>query len=88
MLDFHLGVQRDFLTWVHRGAIKIYDIPQEALDEIVGMMQHYTNVPMDLADATLMYVAHKTKIKQIVSIDSDFDIYRTLKQGMLTNLLR
>jgi len=43
---------------------------------------------MDLADSTLMFVAQKENINEIVSIDSDFDIYRTLKQGFLRNLLR
>jgi len=51
-------------------------------------MTKYTNVPMDLADSTLMFVAQKENINEIVSIDSDFDIYRTLKQGFLRNLLR
>ncbi len=52
------------------------------------MMQKYTNMPMDLADAALMYVAHKEQLSDIVSIDSDFDIYRTLKSGFLNNILR
>lgn len=42
---------------------------------------------MDLADASLMYIANKENIKDIVSIDSDFDIYRTLKKQNLNNLL-
>jgi uncharacterized protein len=43
---------------------------------------------MDLADGTLMYIANTENIKKIVSIDSDFDIYRTLKKQNLINLLR
>jgi predicted nucleic acid-binding protein len=31
---------------------------------------------MDFADATLVIAAEKTGIKKIISIDSDFDIYR------------
>lgn len=52
------------------------------------MMEKYCDIPMDLADATLMYVANKEQITDIVSIDSDFDIYRTLKKQSLKNLLR
>ena len=36
------------------------------------MMSKYTNVPMDLADSSLMYIAQKENIKNIVSIDSEF----------------
>jgi predicted nucleic acid-binding protein len=43
---------------------------------------------MDFADSSLMYIAYKENIKNIVSIDSDFDIYRTIKNGYLLNLLR
>jgi len=88
MLDFNLNVQLDFLKWVELGGLKVYDIGQKELSNIIEMMQKYTNVPMDLADATLMYIAHKEKISDIVSIDSDFDIYRTLKSGFLNNVLR
>ena len=88
ILDFNLNVQIDFLKWVEMGGVKLYNIEQNDLEDIITLMQNYTNVPMDLADATLMYIAHKENIKQIASIDSDFDIYRTLKSGFLENLLR
>ena len=88
MLDFNLKVQIDFLKWVELGALTLYNIEQSELREIIRMMSKYTNVPMDLADSTLMYVAQKEKITDIVSIDSDFDIYRTIKKQALCNLLR
>jgi predicted nucleic acid-binding protein len=87
ILDFNLNVQIDFLKWVEMGGVEVYNISQDDLSHIIEMMQKYTNVPMDLADATLMYVAHKENIRKILSIDSDFDIYRTLKSGFLDNVL-
>ncbi len=88
MLDFNLKVQIDFLKWVELGALRLYNIEQSELREIIRMMSKYTNVPMDLADSSLMYVAQKEKITDIVSIDSDFDIYRTITKQALCNLLR
>ena len=88
LLDFNLNVQLDFLSWVEQGGVELYEIRQFEIADIVKSMQKYTNVPMDLADATLLYIAHKEKIKNILSIDSDFDIYRTIKQGFLNNVLR
>ncbi|MCH9740850.1 MAG: PIN domain-containing protein [Epsilonproteobacteria bacterium] len=88
MLDFNLNVQIDFLKWIELGAVTIYNIEQKELREIIRMMSKYTDVPMDLADSTLMYVAQKEKIQNIVSIDSDFDIYRTIKKQALCNLLK
>ncbi|MCK9491813.1 MAG: PIN domain-containing protein [Sulfurimonas sp.] len=88
MLDFNLQVQIDFLKWCEIGGIKLYDISQDEIVHIRVMMQKYIDVPMDLADATLMYISNKENIKNIVSIDSDFDIYRTLKKQSLNNLIK
>jgi len=88
MLDFNLNVQIDFLKWIEVGGIEVFDIPQNEIANIRVMMEKYLDIPMDLADATLMYIANKENIKNIVSIDSDFDIYRTLKKQSLVNLLR
>lgn len=88
MLDFNLQVQIDFLKWCEIGGIEVYDISRTEISNIRIMMEKYIDVPMDLADATLMYIANKENIKNIVSIDSDFDIYRTLKKQSLNNLLK
>ena len=88
MLDFNLQVQIDFLKWCEVGGIEVYNITQDEISNIRVMMEKYIDIPMDLADATLMYIANKENIKNIVSIDSDFDIYRTLKKQSLNNLLK
>ncbi len=88
MLSFNISVQLNFLKWIELGAITIYQIEQSELTNIIKMMQKYSDIPMDLADSTLMYVAQKENIKNIISIDSDFDIYRTIKKQSLNNLLR
>ena len=88
MLDFNLQVQIDFLKWCEIGGIEVYNITQDEISNIRVMMEKYIDIPMDLADGTLMYIANKQNIKNIVSIDSDFDIYRTLKKQSLNNLLK
>ncbi len=88
MLDFNLKVQIDFLKWIERGGVSVYEISQSDIAHIRVMMEKYIDIPMDLADGTLMYIANVENIKEIISIDSDFDIYRTLKKQNLNNLLR
>jgi len=58
----------------NRGGIEVYSITQEEISNIRVMMGKKIYIPMDLADATLMYISNKENIKNIVSIDSDFDI--------------
>lgn len=87
MLDFNSQVQMDFLAWVERGAIRVAEIEQRELMAIRQMMGKYADLPMDLADASLLHLANREGIRQIISIDSDFDVYRTLKKQPLNNLL-
>lgn len=87
MLDFHLQVQLDFMQWVEQGAVELATIEQNELFTIRKMMEKYTNVPMDLADASLLYLAERESIQRIATIDRDFCIYRTKKKTMLENIL-
>jgi hypothetical protein len=41
-------------------------------------MKQYADLPMDLADATLVALAERLKIQTIFTIDRDFHIYRPL----------
>ena len=43
-------------------------------------MEKYKDVPMDFADACLVYAAEKLKLDKIVTIDKDFLIYRIGKR--------
>lgn len=76
MLDFHVQAQISFFEWVMKEGIILYEIQQGDFSRIVELTKKYCDRPMDFADATLVIAAEKTGIRQIISIDSDFDIYR------------
>ena len=86
LLDFHVSVQLDFLRWVYRGAVELVEIKIEDIEHILLLTEKYSNVPMDFADASLVVVAETRNIKNVVSIDSDFYVYRTLSKGYLQNI--
>lgn len=46
-----------------------------------SLMEQYRNVPMDLADASLVAVAESLNTKQVFTIDGDFRICRTHNNG-------
>jgi predicted nucleic acid-binding protein len=87
LLDFHVDVQLSFLDWVAKGAIEIVDLNSEDLRVICTLSQKYSDLPMDFADASLVHISEKLGIKSVISIDCDFNVYRTLSNGYLTNLL-
>jgi len=87
LLSFSIEAQGNFLEWIDRGALDIENLHNSDIRYIKERMIKYSNLPMDLADASLMCIAEKFKIYNIISIDSDFNIYRTLKGKYLKNIL-
>jgi predicted nucleic acid-binding protein len=76
MLDFNVNVQVDFLEWVLREGVLLEEIQQIDIARIVNLTKKYHDLPMDFADGTLIVAAERTGIREIISIDSDFDVYR------------
>lgn len=87
MLDFNIKTQIDFLRWLDLGAVSIYQTLSGDIKRIIALSEKYMDVPMDLADSSLIVASEKLGIKDILTIDSDYDIYRTIKKEPLNNLL-
>jgi predicted nucleic acid-binding protein len=76
LLGFNIKVQQSFYDWtLHKGII-ISDINQHDIPRIMELTEKYSDLPMDFADATLVVTAEKTGIRQIISLDKDFNLYR------------
>jgi predicted nucleic acid-binding protein len=86
MLSFNIQAQLNLLKWISRGGIQMIEVTKEDIELLVDLTHKYQDVPMDLADATLIVAAEKMNIKQIASIDSDFYVYRTVRNEYLRNL--
>ncbi|MFO7626304.1 MAG: hypothetical protein R6V62_03485 [Candidatus Fermentibacteraceae bacterium] len=76
MLDFSVNAQIDFLEWIMKEGVILQEISQRDVSRIIGLTKKYSDRPMDFADATLVIAAEQTGVRQIMSIGSDFDIYR------------
>ena len=88
MLDFHYGAQRDFYEWVMCKGVIISDINQNDMLRLVELTSKYADIPMDFSDATLVITAEKTGIREIISLDKDFDIYRLPGRELIRNVYR
>ena len=68
------------LRWVAAGGVVVFPIPQESLEDTVSVMVRYTALPrteMDLADASLVWLAEDTGVLKIMTLDvRDFARYR------------
>ena len=86
MLDFSVNTQTDFLKWIRRGALDVKQINIEDISRIIDLSEKYSDVPMDFADASLIIVSELENIKEIISIDSDFYIYRNIRNEYVKNI--
>lgn len=72
--------RHQMLRWIAEGAVTVFPFSPENLAEMVPMMERYTEEPrteMDLADATLVWLAAETGVTTILSLDvRDFSRYR------------
>ena len=78
----------DFLAWVQRGGVEIDTPHAGTLPDILTICERFADLPLDLADASIAEAAARLGIRDILSIDSDFDIYRDQQGRPLHNLLR
>ena len=88
MLDFDNRAQIAVLQWIYRGGLELVQIDSPGIQRIIDLTEKYNDVPMDLADATLVVAAENLGIREIISIDTDFYIYRTVEKEMITNIFK
>jgi len=88
MLDFDNRAQIALLQWVLRGGLELAQVDASGIQRIIELVEKYSDVPMDLADATLVVAAGKLEIREIISIDTDFYVYRTMQKETITNIFK
>jgi predicted nucleic acid-binding protein len=69
------------------GRLMLLDITHAEADRMQELTEQYSNVPMDLADASLVAVAESRGYPRLFSVDSDFYIYRMI-DGSVLELVR
>jgi len=70
------GAADAILQNVERGAFQIPVRLEEMVDSVRAHMKRYARVPMDLADGCLVALAEILGTGAILTLDSDFRIYR------------
>jgi predicted nucleic acid-binding protein len=90
LLCARVGVTQSvaFIDGIARGACEIPAPPVDALLRAHALMSRYRDLPMDLADASLVILAEDMSEGRILSTDQrDFEGYRWKNTRPFTNLL-
>lgn len=86
MLNFSSIAQVNLLKWIYRGGLWMVEMDNEKCHRLIELTEKYDDVSIDLADATLIVSSEFLQSKEIASIDSDFYIYKNIRNQYLTNI--
>ena len=83
--------QHAALTWVQRaraaGILQVAAVEDHSV--LARIISKYADLPCDYADASLIWLADKTGVRQIATIDqSDFSVYRVRGRRAFRILMR
>ena len=80
--------QIKFMNSLERGSVSVFDLEAYHTSRIAELMQKYGDLPMDLADASLVILAEELNSGRIFSVDQrDFNTYRWKQKAPFENLL-
>jgi len=79
LMQKRIGIDapKAFIRKITAGMVKIFDLAPVHCVRIEQLMEQYRNLPMDLADASLVILAEELGHGRILSVDyRDFNTYR------------
>ena len=82
LLSFSWEAQTALMEMIETGAVEILPLGVADIPRIRELMRKYRDLPMDLADAALVRVAERERLRRVFTIDRrDFQIYRPSRIG-------
>ena len=76
------------MRWVNAGGLRVAAPHEDDPSALLELLERYADHPMDLADASLVLLAERSGVTEILTIDRlEFDSYRTRDGHSLVNLL-
>jgi uncharacterized protein len=85
LLSFSWRAQEALWDIIETGAVEILAIGIDDVARMKELMRKYRDLPMDLADAALVRVAERERLRRIFTLDRrDFQIYKPSRIGRFT----
>ncbi len=77
LLGFSWKAQDNLWEFITRGGIEILSLDDMQQVRCRQLMEKYADLPMDLADGTLVVLAESKRVKKVFTLDHrDFQVYR------------
>jgi len=85
LLSFSWRAQEALWDMMETGAVEILAIGIDDVPRMKELMRKYRDLPMDLADAALVRVAERERLRQIFTLNRrDFQIYKPSRISRFT----
>jgi len=82
LLRSSAGAQRALWDMLNVGGVRFIELGPDDCPRMRELMWKYRDLPMDLADAALVRVAERDRLRRIFTIDRhDFQVYRPHRLG-------
>jgi uncharacterized protein len=82
LLRSSADAQRALWEMINIGGVRFIDLGHEDCPRMKELMWKYRDLPMDLADAALVRVAERERVRRVFTIDRyDFEVYRPYRLG-------
>ncbi|MCB1194425.1 MAG: PIN domain-containing protein [Leptospiraceae bacterium] len=78
--------QINLMSFILDGGLNILEFKQDYYNRLIELAKKYEDLPMDIADGSLIVISEIYGITNIITIDSDYYIYRTKKRMALNNI--
>ena len=87
LLGFSWKAQDNLWEFIMRGGVEILSLDDKQKGRCRQLMEKYEDLPMDLADGTLVVLAESRKVKKVFTLDhKDFQIYKPTRIKSFTLL--
>lgn len=82
LLSFSWRAQDALWEMIQSGAVQILSLGTDDIPRMRELMRKYRDLPMDLADAGLVRMAERERLRRIFTLDRrDFQVYRPSRIG-------
>jgi uncharacterized protein len=82
-----LAAQNHLLGAVSRGGLEVIGMVPDDYGRIAELNARYADLPGDFADLTLITISERLDVSEILTLDSDFDVYRRFRREPFRRVL-
>jgi len=82
-----LAAQNHLLGAVSRGGLEVIGMVPDDYGRIAELNARYADLPGDFADLTLITISERLDIAEILTLDSDFDVYLRFRREPFRRVL-